>query len=41
MNLPKIALGAWTWENDGTFGVNYTKEELKEVFDEGVKNIHL
>ena len=38
MNLPKIALGAWAWGNDGTFGVNYTEEELKEVFDEGVKN---
>ena len=29
MNLPKIALGAWAWGNDGTFGVNYTEEELK------------
>ena len=38
MNLPKIALGAWAWENDGTFGVNYKEEELKELFDEGVKN---
>lgn len=38
MNLPKIALGAWAWGNDGTFGVNYTMEELKEVFDEGIKN---
>ena len=38
MNLPKIALGAWAWGNDGTFGVNYTNEELKEVFDEGLKN---
>ena len=27
MNLPKIALGAWAWENDGTFGVNYTEED--------------
>ena len=21
-NLPKIALGAWAWGNDGTFGGN-------------------
>ena len=38
MNLPKIALGAWAWGNDGTFGINYAEEELKEVFDEGIKN---
>lgn len=38
MELPKIALGAWAWGNDGTFGVNYTSSELKEVFDEGIKN---
>ena len=29
-NLPKIALGAWAWGNDGTFGINYAEEELKE-----------
>ena len=23
-NLPKIALGAWAWGNDGTFGNNLT-----------------
>ncbi len=38
MNLPKIALGAWAWGNDGTFGVNYTANELKDVFEEGMKN---
>ena len=38
MDLPKIALGAWAWGNDGTFGVNYTENELKAVFDEGMKN---
>ena len=27
-NLPKIALGAWAWGNDGTFGV--TKEKHVE-----------
>lgn len=37
MNLPKIALGAWAWGNDGTFGDNYTAEDLREVFDEGIK----
>ena len=25
-NLPKIALGAWAWGNDGTFGNNLTAE---------------
>lgn len=38
MNLPKIALGAWAWGNDGTFGVNYTEKDLKEVFEEGMRN---
>ena len=28
-NLPKIALGAWAWGNDGTFGNNLTAESLK------------
>ena len=32
-NLPKIALGAWAWGNDGTFGTNYTVEQLRPVFD--------
>ncbi len=31
--LPKIALGAWAWGNDGTFGGNLTAEELRPVFD--------
>ena len=31
--LPKIALGAWAWGNDGTFGTNYTEESLRPVFD--------
>ncbi len=26
VNLPKIALGAWAWGNDGTFGNNLTAE---------------
>lgn len=32
-NLPKIALGAWAWGNDGTFGENLTAKTLKPVFD--------
>ena len=27
-NLPKIALGAWAWGNDGTFGTNLTADTL-------------
>jgi hypothetical protein len=29
--LPKIALGAWAWGNDGTFGNNLTAEETAEL----------
>ncbi len=32
-NLPKIALGAWAWGNDGTFGDTFTAEKLRTVFD--------
>lgn len=35
--LPKIALGAWAWGNDGTFGTNYDAATLKPVFDEAMK----
>ena len=31
--LPKIALGAWAWGNDGTFGTNYTEDSLRPIFD--------
>lgn len=31
-NLPKIALGAWAWGNDGTFGNNLTAESLNETY---------
>ena len=31
--LPKIALGAWAWGNDGTFGGRLTAEDLRPVFD--------
>ncbi len=32
-NLPKIALGAWAWGNDGTFGNDFTADTLKPIFD--------
>ncbi len=35
--LPKIALGAWAWGNDGTFGGNLTAETLKPIFDCAMK----
>ncbi len=31
--LPKIALGAWAWGNDGTFGSGIDPAELKPIFD--------
>ena len=31
--LPKIALGAWAWGNDGTFGNDLTAETLRPIFD--------
>ncbi|MBQ1265857.1 MAG: aldo/keto reductase [Proteobacteria bacterium] len=31
--LPKIALGAWAWGNDGTFGDTLTESDLRPVFD--------
>ncbi|MBR4985245.1 MAG: aldo/keto reductase, partial [Proteobacteria bacterium] len=31
--LPKLALGAWAWGNDGTFGDLLTANELRPVFD--------
>ncbi len=31
--LPKIALGAWAWGNDGTFGSSLTADTLRPVFD--------
>ncbi len=32
-NLPKIALGAWAWGNDGTFGTNLIAETLQPIFE--------
>lgn len=37
-NLPKIALGAWAWGNDGTFGNNFTADSLRPIFDVAMKN---
>ncbi len=37
-NLSKIALGAWAWGNDGTFGNNLTAESLKPIFDTAIEN---
>lgn len=34
--LPKIALGAWAWGNDGTFGGNLTADTLRPIFDAGM-----
>ena len=36
--LPKIALGAWAWGNDGTFGGNLTSETLRPIFDKAMEN---
>ena len=37
-NLPKIALGAWAWGNDGTFGNDITADSLKPIFDAAMAN---
>ena len=37
-NLPKIALGAWAWGNDGTFGGNLTAETLRPIFETAMQN---
>lgn len=31
--MPKIALGAWAWGNDGTFGGTLTADDLRPIFD--------
>lgn len=36
-NLPKIALGAWAWGNDGTFGGDLTADSLRPVFDKAME----
>lgn len=37
-DLPKIALGAWAWGNDGTFGNDLTADSLKPIFDTAMEN---
>lgn len=37
--LPKIALGAWAWGNDGTFGNDWTSEDLRPIFDAAFRNV--
>lgn len=37
-NLPKIALGAWAWGNDGTFGGSLSADTLKPIFDTAMRN---
>jgi aryl-alcohol dehydrogenase-like predicted oxidoreductase len=36
--IPRVALGAWAWGNDGTFGNELTVESLQPVFDRAMKN---
>ena len=36
--FPKIALGAWAWGNDGTFGGSLTEENLKPIFTAAMEN---
>ncbi len=36
-NFPKIALGAWAWGNDGTFGGELNADSLRPIFDEAMK----
>lgn len=36
--MPPIALGAWAWGNDGTFGGHYTADSLREVYEAAVAN---
>ena len=37
-NLPKIALGAWAWGNDGTFGNEFSPKTLRPIFETAMKN---
>ena len=36
-NLPKIAIGAWAWGNDGTFGNEHNIEDLKPIYDKSME----
>ena len=37
-SLPKIALGAWAWGNDGTLGRSLTPDSLRPIFDKAMEN---
>lgn len=36
--LPKIAMGAWAWGDDGTFGGTHTAEAMKPIFNAAMEN---
>lgn len=36
--IPCIALGAWAWGNDGTFGDHYTADSLRDVYKTAMAN---
>lgn len=36
--MPPIALGAWAWGNDGTFGDHYTTDSLRDVYETAMAN---
>ena len=36
--LPKLALGAWAWGNDGTFGNELNAAELRPIFETATEN---
>lgn len=36
--MPRIALGAWAWGNDGTFGDHYTADSLRDVYKTAMAN---
>lgn len=38
VKMPRIALGAWAWGNDGTFGDHYTADSLREVYETAMAN---
>ena len=38
VKMPRIALGAWAWGNDGTFGDHYTADSLREVYETAMEN---
>lgn len=36
--MPRVALGAWAWGNDGTFGDHYTADSLRDVYETAMAN---